>query len=79
MKLLGDLKIARRAFARLAILHNLVKDLLALCERMHPCTLHSGDVDENICAAIIRLNEAKTFGEIKPLNGAGSHNDFLSK
>jgi hypothetical protein len=35
-------------------------------------------VDENVLAAVIRLDETKTLGAVEPLYGARIHNDFLS-
>ena len=79
MGYLGSLQISGRALARPAILHDLVLDLLAFSESLHACTLYSGDVDEDVRTAVIRLNEAETLGVVKPLNGTDVHNDFLSK
>jgi hypothetical protein len=37
-------------------------------------------VNEYVLSAIIRLDEAKTLGRVKPLYGTSSHNDaFLSQ
>src|SRR5690606_24517167 len=76
---LGSLKVVGGVLAAATVSYNVEADLLAINEGTHACALNSGDVDENVYAAIIRLNEAKTFGCIEELNGTSSHDDFLFK
>jgi hypothetical protein len=71
-------KIVSRALAGSAILHDVVSDLLTIAERTHAGALYRGDMDENVRAAIIRLNEAEALGGVKPLYCTSVHNDFLS-
>ena len=35
--------------------------------------LNGADVDEHVVAAVIRLNEAKALGRVKPLHGSHAH------
>jgi hypothetical protein len=42
-------------------------------ERAQTCTFDGADVNENVGAAIIGLDEAKTLGRVEPLNCSGSH------
>jgi hypothetical protein len=48
-------------------------DLLAFLKVAKTGALDGGDVDEHVRRAVIRLDEAKTLGGIKPLNSTGSH------
>jgi len=78
---LGSLsaELIGRHLARALVLNHLVRDLLTFAEIAHSGALDSADVDENVLTAIIRLDEAKTLGRIKPLNCAGRHDEpFLS-
>lgn len=61
-----------------AVLNNLVADLLSVRERTHTCALYGRDVNENVRAAVIRLDEAKALGGIEPFYSASIHNDVLS-
>jgi hypothetical protein len=69
----GGAKIVGRRFARTAICHDFVGDLLALTQRSEAGTLDSADVHEHVIAAIIRLDEAITLGCVKPLHGSHAH------
>lgn len=42
-------------------------DFLSLVDAMQPGAFRSADVDEHVFAAVIRLDEAKTFLAVKPL------------
>ena len=56
----GRLQVARRLFAAALVGDELVGDLLTFGERTHAGLFNSGDVDENVLAALIRLNEIRS-------------------
>ena|GEM_PF-7042621 len=73
------LQITNGHFSRLAILFKIISQLLTFTERMHTCSLNSGDVNKRIQTAVFRLNETKAFCCVKPFNCAGAHmNPFHS-
>src|SRR6185437_7642503 len=64
-------EIAGRFLA--AIAHDLVLDLLTLIEPRQPGALDRRDVDEDVLAAGIRLNEAVALLRVEPLDRTRSH------
>ena len=68
-------QIVGRRFARTAICHDFVGDLLAFTQRSKPGTLDSADVHEHIVAAVIRLDEAEALGRVEPLHSSHAHGD----
>jgi hypothetical protein len=64
---------AGRGLAGAAVLLDLEVDLLTFNEVRHASAFDSGDVDENVRAAIVRLDEAETLGSIEPLYGTSCH------
>jgi hypothetical protein len=72
-RLSGGAQIVGRRFARTAICHDFVGDLLAFTQRSKTGTLDSADVHEHVIAAIIRLDEAIALGCVKPLHGSHAH------
>src|ERR1700692_3544791 len=50
-----------------------VLDLLALVEGRQTGPLYRRDMDENVLAAALRLNEPITFGRVEPLHDTGRH------
>src|ERR1700692_2733657 len=50
-----------------------VLDLLALVEGRQTGPLYCRDMDENVLAAALRLNEPITFGRVEPLHDTGRH------
>src|SRR5437879_13627404 len=66
----GGGQIVGRRFARAAICHDFVGDLLAFTQRSEAGTLDSADVHEHVIAAGIRLDEAIALGCVKPLHGS---------
>ena len=52
-----------------AVLLNLEIELLAFHQAGQTGALDGGDVDEDVLAAIVRLNEAEALGAVEPLNG----------
>jgi len=61
-----------------SVSNDLIDDLLALVETVHPGTLYGADMDEHILAAVIRLDEAKAFLAVEPLHGSLRHETFPS-
>src|ERR1700761_5311460 len=55
----------------------LVAELLAFVDRAEARAFHRRDVDENVRAAVVRLDEAKALGGIEPLHCAGRHELYL--
>src|SRR6186713_2179349 len=72
-RLSGGAQIVGRRFARAAICHDFVGDLLAFTKRSKTGTLDSTDVHEHVIAAVIRLDEAIALGCVKPLHGSHAH------
>ncbi len=67
---------AQRTSGRLAsaaVLLDLEVDLLAFDQGRQTSALNSGDVDENVRAAVVRLDEAETLGGVKPLDRSSCH------
>ena len=55
------------------------RDLLVLGQRGHARAFDRGDLYEHIFGAVLRCDEAVTFGGVEKLYGAGSgHNVFIS-
>ena len=74
----GGFQVIRRGFAGLPIRDNVVGDFLSLVQAVHAGTLNGADVDENVLAAVIRLDEAKAFLAVEPLHGSLRHETLLS-
>ena len=70
---LVDAKVLGAGLAAHRVLLRFERDLLAFIERAQAGTFDGADVNENVGAAIIRLDEAKTLGRVEPLNCSGSH------
>src|SRR6267378_8400477 len=70
---LGGAQIFRGRFASPAIRDDFERNLLPLVEGAHPCTFDRADMDEDILAALVRLNKAKTLLVVKPLHCSRSH------
>jgi hypothetical protein len=68
-----DAKVLGAGLAAHRVLLRFERDLLTFVERAQTRTFDGADVDENVGAAIIGLNEAKTLGRVEPLNCSGSH------
>jgi len=60
------LKVNRRGLAS-AILFQIVRNTLALFERLHTGTFNGGDVNERVAVASLRGDEAVTFNGIEEL------------
>jgi len=61
-----------------AILLNIERDLLALDQPAHSGAFKRRGVNENILAAIVRLNEAEAFLIVVELDGTRIHRSVLS-
>src|SRR4051812_32272640 len=70
-----QLDVRSRRFAALRC--KLVPDALALIEGLETQRIKSGDVNEHIRAAVIRLDEAKAFYGVEPFYCTGCHDIFL--
>src|SRR6185436_18626305 len=68
-----DAKVLGAGLAAHRVLLRFERDLLAFIERAQTRTFDGADVDENVGAAIIGLNEAEALGRVEPLNCSGSH------
>src|SRR5882724_11483138 len=66
-------QIVGRRLARATIRHDLVADLLAFTQCSKSGALYGADVHEHVVATVIRLNEAKALGRVKPLHGSHAH------
>src|SRR5262249_6999635 len=66
-----DFEIVRRLLA--AIADNFKFDHLPLVERAQAGALDGGDMDEDIFAATLGLNESVALRRIEPLDGTSSH------
>ena len=67
LKILEKLKLLSRRFAAARIDHNLVGDLLPLGQVPETSTFNRADVNEDIGAAIIRLDETKALRQLNHL------------
>ena len=66
----GGAQVLCRGLAGLAIGNNLERDFLSLVEAVHPGAFDRADVDKNVLAAIIRLDEAEALLAVKPFHGS---------
>src|SRR6266508_6190459 len=63
-------------FAGSTVCDNLEGNLLSLIEGAHAGTFDRADMNEDILAAVLRLNEAKAFLAVKPLYSSRIHGSF---
>jgi hypothetical protein len=68
-----DAKFVGRRLAGSSIRDDIEIDLLPLVEGTQPGTLDRADMDEDVRAAIGRLNKAKAFLAVEPLYSARTH------
>src|SRR5829696_1969515 len=66
-----DFEVFRRFLA--AIAHDFVLDHLPFIESAQSRPLDRGDMNENVLAAALRLNEPVAFGRVEPLHSALRH------
>ena len=74
---LERLDLRRGHFARALIFLELEAHALTFVEASEACALNGRDVNEHICAAGLRLDEAEALLLVEPLYGAGSHVDLV--
>jgi hypothetical protein len=67
-----------RRLAGPSIRNEVIRDLLSLIEVLHPGALDGADMDKNILAAVIRLDEAKALRGVEPLHCSLRHETLLS-
>ena len=72
------LDVADGGLAGAAVFLGVEGHLLALDEPTHSRALKRGGVDENVLAAIVRLNEAEAFLVVVEFHGARIHRSILS-
>src|ERR1700759_2284221 len=65
----ASLKLAGRHLAAALIALHLEAQLLAFAERAEARAFDGRDVDENVRAAVVGLDEAKALGGVEPLHG----------
>jgi hypothetical protein len=75
---LSGLELTCGHLARLAILLKFESQLLTFNDRAHPSAFNGRDVNENVGAAVVRLNEAEALGGVKPFYCASGHEQTLS-
>jgi hypothetical protein len=73
-----DAKLVSRRLAGSSVCDDIECQLLSLVERAQAGTFDRTNVNEDILAAVVRLNEAKTFLAVEPLYSARTHENFLS-
>src|SRR5262249_43948924 len=66
-----NLEILRRLFA--AIADDLIFNRLTLIERRKAGAFHRGDMDEDVFAAALGLNESVALRRVEPFDSAGRH------
>jgi hypothetical protein len=74
----GRLDVADGDLAGAAIFLGIERNLLAFDQPAHSGALKSRSVDEDVLAAVVRLNEAEAFLVVVELHGARIHQDILS-
>jgi hypothetical protein len=66
-------QIVRGRLAAPAIGDNVKGHFLTLVEAPQTSALYGADMNENVIAALIRLDEAKAFLAVEPFHGSGLH------
>jgi hypothetical protein len=66
-------EVPGRRLTRTPVLLDVVLNLLAISQGGHSRTLDSGNMDENILPAIVRLDKSKTLCAVEPFHGASRH------
>jgi arsenate reductase len=67
----------RGHLAAISAIAQLEADFLVVRKACEARAFDGGNMDENILAAAIRRDKAKTFGGVKPFHGAGGHDPRL--
>src|SRR3954447_19689488 len=71
------LEVDRRGLAVALVGLELVGDLLTFAQAHQAGALHRRDVDEDILAAVVRLDEAVALGLVEPLHRTRFHGPYL--
>ena len=71
-------QIVRRRFAGAAVGNDVVGNLLPLVEGVHAGAFNRADMNEDVLATVLRLNEAEAFLAVKPLYNTRVHLNVLS-
>jgi len=77
-KALSRFDIAHSDLAGATVLLGIERNLLALHQPAHSGAFERGGMNENVLAAVIRLNEAEALLVVVELHGARSHRSILS-
>ena len=75
--ILDSLDVANGDLAGATIFLGVERDLLAFAETAHTCALECCCVDENVLAAVIRLDKAEAFLIVVEFNCADLHDRTL--
>src|SRR5687768_13674870 len=67
------LQLTSRFLARTLVALDFVGNLLVFIEAAQARLFDGRDVDENVLAAVVRLDEAVALGAVEPFYSAGSH------
>src|SRR5207248_2102070 len=70
-------QIVRRRLAGAAVCYDFERNLLPFVEGVHACTFDRADMDEDILAALVRLNEAEALLVVKPFHCSRSHGQIV--
>src|SRR3954453_18470794 len=73
LPLSGRLQVLGGRLSGLAVVNDFEGDLLAFLELVEPGALDRADVDEDVLAAILRLDKSVALLRVKPLHGAFAH------
>src|SRR6516165_8695963 len=65
---LSDPQVFRAAFTTPGVNFDFVRNPLTFCQAGKSCSFNGADVNENIIAAIVGLNKAKTLPVVEPLD-----------
>ncbi len=71
---LSSCKVTSSHFAGLSVALKFKANFLTFNKLRHARALYSGDVNEYVSVAVVRLDEAEAFSVIKPFNCASGHN-----
>ena len=74
----AERRLSAADFTCPSIGNDLERDLLPLIEAVHPGAFDRADVDEDVVAAFIRLNESEAFLAVKPLDCSRRHGSLPS-
>ena len=69
------LEILGGLLAAALIRHQVELDLLALRQMVEAGPFDGADMDEGVLAAVVRQDEAKALGRVKPLHGSHRHEE----